>query len=90
MSPAGRPEIGQPINIRLGDQLLEAVDEYATEAVIPRAEAVRTLVQVGLSNKLDHIREFCNSISERTLWDAYELACEIRDFIDGDTDRLPL
>lgn len=88
MSPAGRPEIGQPINIRLGDHLLAAVDEYATGADITRAEAVRVLVQDGLSNKLDHIREFCNSIPERDM--GYELACEIRDFIDGDIDRLPL
>jgi len=90
MSPAGRPEIGQPVNIRFGDELLDAVDEYATDAGVARAEAVRVLVQDGLSNRLAHIREFCNSISDRTVWDAYDLACEIRDFIDGDTDRLPL
>lgn len=86
MSPAGRPEIGAPINIRLGDELLAAVDEYADESAIARAEAVRLLVQSGLSNKLDHIREFCNSIPEHD--PAYELACDIRDFIDGDTGEL--
>ena len=91
MSPAGRPGIGPPINIRLGGELLSAVDDYAETEGVTRAGALRTLVQGGLSNQLAHIREFCNAVPERGgKWDAYELACEIRDFIDGDTDRLPL
>lgn len=48
MSPAGRPEIGQPINIRLGDDLLAAVDNYAADCGVSRAEAIRELVQRGL------------------------------------------
>lgn len=76
MSPAGRPEIGQPINVRLGDELLEAVAEHADAEDISRAEAVRQLVQIGLSNRLAHIREFCNTIT--TDDPGYEVACEIR------------
>lgn len=48
MTPAGRPEIGQPINIRLGNDLLAKVDAYAAAASISRAEAVRVLVAKGL------------------------------------------
>jgi hypothetical protein len=39
--------------------------------------------------KLMHIREFCNSITGNATWHVYELACDIRDFIDGDTESLP-
>lgn len=42
------------------------------------------------ADKLAHIREFCNSVTERTAWDAYELACEVRDFIDGELVKLPI
>jgi Arc/MetJ-type ribon-helix-helix transcriptional regulator len=54
MSPAGRPEIGTPVNIRLGNDLLAQVDAYAeAESVkqgrrVNRAEAIRQLVQQGL------------------------------------------
>lgn len=48
MSPAGRPEVGKPINVRLGDDLLAQVDEYAATNGIPRAEAVRLLVARSL------------------------------------------
>lgn len=48
MSPAGRPEIGAPINIRLGDELLKQVDAYAETEQVARAEAIRQLVQHGL------------------------------------------
>lgn len=41
-------------------------------------------------DKLAHVREFCNSITEHNVWDAYDLACEVRDFIDGDIDDLPV
>lgn len=44
MSPAGRPEIGQPINIRLGDDLLAAVDRKAERLGMSRAELIRTLL----------------------------------------------
>lgn len=47
-SSAGRPEIGRPINIRLGDDLLAEVDAYAEAEGIKRAEAIRQLVQRGL------------------------------------------
>ena len=52
MTPAGRPEIGQPINIRLGDDLLAEVDEYAAELGVSRAEAIRQLVRVAMIDKL--------------------------------------
>lgn len=44
MSPAGRPEIGQPINVRLGDELLAAVDARADQLGMTRAELIRMLL----------------------------------------------
>lgn len=44
MSPGGRPEIGQPINIRLGDELLAKVDAFAETYEISRAEAIRRML----------------------------------------------
>ncbi|MDV6979638.1 ribbon-helix-helix protein, CopG family [Mycobacterium intracellulare] len=49
MSPAGRPEVGQPINVRLGDDLLAQVDSYAKREAVNRAAAVRALVRAALS-----------------------------------------
>lgn len=51
MTPAGRPEVGKPINVRLGDDLLARVDAYAAAEGIKRAEAVRRLVQRGLGKR---------------------------------------
>jgi len=48
MSPAGRPEIGTPINVRLGDELLAAVDAYAKHTEATRAQAVRRLIHDAL------------------------------------------
>lgn len=48
MSPAGRPAVGTPVNVRLGDDLLAQVDAYAEAEGIKRAEAIRQLVQRGL------------------------------------------
>ncbi|WP_210731560.1 ribbon-helix-helix domain-containing protein [Mycobacterium intracellulare] len=48
MTPMGRPEVGAPINVRLGDELLAQVDAYAAEHGIKRAEAIRQIVQAGL------------------------------------------
>lgn len=45
---AGRPEVGRPVNIRLGDDLLAEVDAYANAEGIKRAEALRQLVRRGL------------------------------------------
>ena len=45
----GRPEIGPPVLIRFGDDLLARVDAYATEHDIKRAEAVRRLVAAALA-----------------------------------------
>jgi hypothetical protein len=44
----GRPEIGEPVQVRLGD-LLGAVDAYAAAKGIKRAEAIRQLVTTGLA-----------------------------------------
>jgi hypothetical protein len=41
----GRPVIGTPVNIRLGDDLLAMVDTYAAQRSISRAEAIRRLTQ---------------------------------------------
>jgi metal-responsive CopG/Arc/MetJ family transcriptional regulator len=51
MTPAGRPTVGAPINIRLGDELLTQVDQFAITEGISRAEAIRQLVQRGLKRK---------------------------------------
>lgn len=44
----GRPEIGDPITVRLGNELLAQVDEYAAGQSMSRAEALRQLVSAGL------------------------------------------
>lgn len=51
MSPGGRPAVGTPVNIRLGADLLDQVDQYAAAEGISRAEAIRQLVQRGLRRK---------------------------------------
>ena len=51
MSPAGRPEIGQPITVRLGDDLLALVDDYAAHNGNTRAEAIRFLLTAALSER---------------------------------------
>ena len=48
MTPVGRPEIGQPINIRLGDDLLAQVDKMALAYGWGRALSFRHLVAMGL------------------------------------------
>lgn len=50
MSPGGRPHVGTPINIRLGDELLSRVDAFAAREQIKRAEAIRRLVTAGLKH----------------------------------------
>ena len=44
----GRPEIGKPVPVRLGD-VADAVNAYAAERGISRAEAIRRLVASGLA-----------------------------------------
>lgn len=51
MISPGRPEIGRPVNIRLGEELLTRVDHYAQSVNISRAEAIRELIQRGLRRK---------------------------------------
>jgi len=53
MSPAGRPEIGQPINIRLGDDLLAAVDAKAGRLGVSRAELIRMILTRQLANEME-------------------------------------
>ncbi len=48
MTPPGRPEIGTPINTRLGTDLLSRVDAFAAREGINRAEALRRLIAAGL------------------------------------------
>ena len=45
----GRPEVGQPINIRLGDDLLAKVDAVAAESGQTRAQTIRRLVASALT-----------------------------------------
>lgn len=42
MSPAGRPEVGTPINVRLGDQLLADIDARAHNLGVSRASLIRS------------------------------------------------
>jgi len=51
MTPMGRPPVGQAINIRLGDDLLHLVDDYAAHNGCSRAEAIRFLLGVALSER---------------------------------------
>lgn len=52
MTPAGRPEIGQPINIRLGPALLSAVDGKARSIGISRAQVIRTILSDALASEM--------------------------------------
>jgi antitoxin component of RelBE/YafQ-DinJ toxin-antitoxin module len=51
MSPAGRPEIGQPINVRLGDELLAEIDAEAKRCGMSRAQILRMLLAEALNNR---------------------------------------
>lgn len=42
MTPAGRPEVGKPINIRIGDQLLADIDARAHNMGVSRASLIRS------------------------------------------------
>ena len=44
----GRPLVGEPINVRLGDGLLGDVDRWAAARGFSRAEAIRRLLHDGL------------------------------------------
>lgn len=48
MARPGRPEVGQPINVRLGDDLLARVDARASTDGVSRAEIIRRLVSAGV------------------------------------------
>ena len=45
----GRPEIGEAINVRLGDKRLARVDAFAAGRELTRAAALRNLVDAGLT-----------------------------------------
>jgi metal-responsive CopG/Arc/MetJ family transcriptional regulator len=47
--PGGRPEIGVPINVRLGDQLLADIDARAHNLGVSRASMIRTLLTAAQS-----------------------------------------
>lgn len=46
---AGRPEIGGKVHVALGD-LLPRVDAYAAAQTVSRAEAIRQLLDRGLTD----------------------------------------
>jgi metal-responsive CopG/Arc/MetJ family transcriptional regulator len=56
MSPAGRPEIGQPINVRLGDELLAAVDRMADRQGLSRAEMIRLILSDYFAGEVPDVR----------------------------------
>lgn len=47
----GRPQIGKPVNLRLGDDLLAHLDDYAALHNWSRAEAARFLITVALTER---------------------------------------
>lgn len=47
----GRPGVGQPINIRLGDDLLARVDAIAAERGASRAATIRALVAEAVTRR---------------------------------------
>lgn len=47
---AGRPEVGGPVAVRLGDDLLTEVDNYAGERNVSRADAIRALIKTALAD----------------------------------------
>jgi predicted transcriptional regulator len=49
MGRPGRPEVGEPINVRLDDELLRAVDAFAASHDYSRARAIRHLLNRGLA-----------------------------------------
>lgn len=48
-SGPGRPEIGKPINVRLGDELLARVDAEAARRDTSRADTIRDLIAQALA-----------------------------------------
>jgi hypothetical protein len=47
-SVGGRPVVGKPIHVRLGDDLLAKVDALAAARGVSRADVVRDLVAAGI------------------------------------------
>lgn len=70
MTPAGRPEVGTPINIRLGDDLLARVDALAAYAKLSRAEVIRRLVTVGLHTARDY--ELNTALAQKPLSSSFK------------------
>lgn len=46
---AGRPEVGGPVVVRLGEDLLNEVDNYAGARNVSRADAIRDLIKSALT-----------------------------------------
>jgi hypothetical protein len=51
--PMVRPEIGQPINVRLGDGLLTAIDARADRMGYSRAEVIRMLLADAMQAEME-------------------------------------
>ena len=51
----GRPAIGEPIKVRLGEDLQVLVDQWAAERGVARAEAIRQLITAGLAAPVDEL-----------------------------------
>lgn len=47
---AGRPEVGGPVTVRLGDDLLTDLDNYAGAHNLSRANAIRDLIKTALTD----------------------------------------
>jgi predicted DNA-binding protein len=48
MTPSGRPEIGPPIQIRLSEETIAALDALAARKDVSRSEVIRQLLEVGI------------------------------------------
>lgn len=53
----GRPEIGKPVQVRLGDELTAQAEKVAEMDSIPRAEVIRRAVAEYTAKRLSHVIE---------------------------------
>lgn len=84
---AGRPEIGEPVNVRLGGYLPQ-VDEFAAGHGMTRAAAIRELVSRGMGHviveklptaELESLRDRIEAELERRDYDASDPAAQHED-----------
>lgn len=65
----GRPAIGDPIKIRLGDDLQAAVDQWADSHGVARAAAIRQLITAGLAAPVDELARLFPEFAAEDRWE---------------------